>query len=90
MCSGRFMFPVARTVRELKSVRKPLKNCCNQRCTGNRRLPKSVSSGPVIKVVTSAIMTSIVKMRGDRMPKSYAMFRAMSSIRPRVLIRAPS
>ncbi len=31
-------------------------------------LPNSVSSGLVMKVVTSAMITSMVKMRGERMP----------------------
>ena len=35
-----------------------------------RLLPKNVSSGPVSTVVARAMMTSMVKMRGERMPRS--------------------
>lgn len=35
-----------------------------------RMRPKAVSKGPVIAVVTSAMITSIAKMRGERIPSS--------------------
>ncbi|OFV84901.1 MAG: hypothetical protein A2W26_08740 [Acidobacteria bacterium RBG_16_64_8] len=43
-----------------------------------------------MKVVTRAAMsTIIVKIRGERIPRSYPILSAISSTRPRVFISAP-
>ena len=47
------------------------------------------SSGPAMKVVTSAITTSIVKSCVEIMPRSRPMLSTISSVRPRVFISAP-
>ena len=46
-------------------------------------------AGPVIKVVTKAIITIIAKTSGVKTPKSYPMFNTTNSIKPRVFIKAP-
>ena len=52
---------------------------------------KSIKSitGPVIKVVTNAIITIIVKTSGVITFKSKPMFNTTNSISPRVFINAP-
>ena len=47
------------------------------------------NAGPVMNVVTNAIMTIIAKISGVRIPKSYPMFNTTSSISPLVFINAP-
>ena len=45
--------------------------------------------GPVIKVVTNAMMTIIVNTSGVSTLRSKPIFKTMSSIKPRVFIKAP-
>src|SRR5262249_7487523 len=51
--------------------------------------PIQAKTGPVEKVVKSAMRTSTAKILGERTPRSRPIFKAMSSTRPRVFIRAP-
>ena len=48
------------------------------------------SSGVVMNVVTSAMITIIVNRVGEMTPRSSPMLRTISSIRPRVFISTPS
>ena len=45
--------------------------------------------GPAMNVVTSAMITSIVKSCDEMTPRSRPMFSTISSVRPRVFISAP-
>ncbi|MNE65849.1 hypothetical protein D3C80_1613660 [compost metagenome] len=54
----------------------------------NIKLIKS-KAGPVINVVTSAIITIMVNIIGESTPSSYPILRTISSINPRVFIKAP-
>ena len=47
------------------------------------------NNGPVIKVVNKAIIIIIEKISGPKIPRSYPIFKTISSIRPRVFIKAP-
>ena len=55
----------------------------------SRRGSSSRSVGPAMNVVTSAITTSIVKSAGEIIPRLRPMLRTISSVSPRVFMRAP-
>lgn len=61
-----------------------------RRPKGKASRVKSESMGPAITVVTSAMITSIEKMRVERIPMSYPILSAIYSMRPREFMRAPS
>ena len=55
----------------------------------NEKFIKS-NSGPVMKVVNNAINTNMAKISGPKIPKSYPMFKTISSISPLVFIKTPN